>query len=288
MDYLYLIITVIAYAMTSVCGKFYNLKNIGENDPVPAYNFLLLATIFVGWGILYAFDFSFDVSVLPYAISFALLYICSFLGTIYALKSGSAALTSLLIGFSLILTTVWGLIFWNAEVNAEIISGLLLAVVSASLCLLKPEDAKKKASPKWFIFVVTAMIGNAGCQIIQRTQQTAFNGLHGEMLMTVASFISFAVFLVLYLVKRRRDTEPFPKKTAYLPVLSGVCNVSMNFFVILLATGELSPSLVYPAICVGGLMVVMLFSLAVFKEKLRWYQWAGIVIGIAATLLLSL
>ena len=288
MDYLFLTLTVFAYATTSICGKGYNLKNIGGKDPVPAYNFLLLATVFIGWYVLYAFDFSFDVSVLPYSLSFALLYIFSFLGTIYALKSGSAALTSLLIGFSLILTTVWGLIFWNAELNAVIVSGLVLAVISVFLCVFRPEESKKKASLKWFLCVVVAMVGNAGCQIIQRTQQTTFNGRHGKMLMTIAAFISFAVFFVIYLVKRKSGSEPVTKKTAYLPVLSGVCNVLLNFFVILLATSELSPSLVYPAICVGGIIVVTLFSLAVFKEKLRRIQWVGIVIGIAATLLLSL
>jgi uncharacterized membrane protein len=58
--------------------------------------------------------------------------------------------------------------------------------------------------------------------------------------------------------------------------------------VMLLATSILSPSLVYPAISVGGLVLVAIFSLFVFKEKLKWWQWVGIVLGTIATALLSI
>lgn len=76
-----------------------------------------MASSFSGWGILYAFDFSFDASVLIYSALFAFCYTICNVGIISALKYGPVTLTSLLIGLSLIVTTIWGFIFWDAKVT---------------------------------------------------------------------------------------------------------------------------------------------------------------------------
>ena len=70
-------------------------------------------------------------------------------GRINALKHGPAALTSLLISLSLIVTTVWGFFFWNAEVTPIVIIGLILVIVSMVLCLYsKGEKSEKHISAK--------------------------------------------------------------------------------------------------------------------------------------------
>lgn len=55
-----------------------------------------------------------------------------------------------------------------------------------------------------------------------------------------------------------------------------------------MALTALSPSLIYPVLGVGGLAVVTIFSLLVFKEKMRWWQWIGVAVGAVAVLLLSI
>ena len=78
------------------------------------------------------------------------------------------------------------------------------------------------------------------------------------------------------------------KDSCIYPIVEGICNVLLNLFVILLASTILSPSMVYPIIGVGGLMIVTLVSIFAFKERLRWWQWLGVVIGAMATALLSI
>lgn len=68
---------------------------------------------------------------------------------------------------------------------------------------------------------------------------------------------------------------------------AGACNVVLNLFVMLMALSTLSPSLIYPVIGVGGLVVVTVFSLVAFKEKMYWRQWLGVGIGVAAIGILS-
>ena len=288
MPYLYLIISVFMIASASVFVKIFNKQHEGEKDFSKLYNFIMLAFVFATWALLFAFDFSFNLNVLPYALLFAICYTVCNIGVINSLKHGPATLTSLFTTLSLIVSTIWGFFFWNSEPTPIVIVGLIIVVVAIYLCLYTGKKSEKKISVKWLIFVLMAFFGNAGCTIVQRTQQMNFNGQHGNMLMAFATFFSLIASAVMFFIGNKDDSKTAIKKSLYLPAIAGVCNVALNFFVILLATSSLSPSLIYPVLGVGGLAVVSLFSVFAFKEKLLWQQWLGMFLGAVATVLLSL
>ena len=108
------------------------------------------------------------------------------------------------------------------------------------------------------------------------------------MLMVFATFLSAIVCFAIYWNSDKKDSREILKTSGWLPITAGICNVVLNVFVILMASTNLSPSLIYPTIGVGGLMVVTLFSVFAFEEKLKWQQWLGIAIGAVAIVLLSL
>ena len=303
MPYLYLLGAVGFVASANIIASFYNRKNEERKDPVPLYNLVYGIVVWLVWTVLYALDFSFEAGVLWYSLGFGVSYAVGVIGMIYALK-GPVALTSLIIQMSLIGTTVWGFMFWDAKFTPLVGVGLVLVVVSLFLCLYKgkqkecdlclyknkkKEAEENKFSWSWLIAAICAFVGNAGCTIIQRSQQTAFHGEHGNMLMSFATLVSLLVSLVLYLRSDKSESKVICKSpsVAY-PVFGGVSNLLLNVCVMKLATSILLPSLVYPVIAVGGLAVVTLFSLFVFKEKMRWWQWLGIAIGAVAVGLLSL
>ena len=288
MPYFYLSVSVLMSASSSVFGKFFGRKNVGVKDASILYNCLQLTSVFVFWCVLYLFDFSFDVRVLPYSLLFATCFTVCNIGIITALRNGPMTLTSLFNSLSLIVTTVWGFVFWDDEVTMKVLLGLVLVVVSIFLCLYTGKKEEKKISLKWIIFTLMAFFGNAGCSIVQRTQQIHFDGQYKYMLMTFATFLSALVCLMIYLCGDKTQSKDILKNSWYFPVTAGSCNVVLNLFVMFLATSSLSPSFIYPVIGVGGLMVVTIFSLFVFREKLKWRQWFGIFFGAAATVLLSI
>lgn len=288
MPYVYLLVSVFMGASSSVFGKFFGKKNEGVKDATKLYNFLQLTSVFSIWFILYTFNFSFEVCVLPYCLLFAACFTVCNVGIINALKHGPTTLTALFNSLSLIVTTIWGFLFWETEVSLIVLTGLALVTIAIYLCLYTGKKEDKKFSWKWLLFVLMAFLGNAGCSIVQRTQQIQFSGQHKYMLMTFATLLSATACFVIYLCGDKTNSKEILKKSWYFPVTAGICNVVLNLFVMLLATSPLSPSLIYPVIGVGGLMVVTLVSLFVFKEKLKWQQWLGIVIGAIATVLLSI
>lgn len=287
MPYIYLVVSVFMNASSSIFGKFFSKKNEDKIDSNAFYNFLQLSSVCFLWAILYILDFSFEITVLWYAVLFAAFYTACNIGIIYALKYGPATLTSLFTGLSLIVTTIWGFIFWDAEFKITVAIGLVLVICSIILCLYSKKKAEKPFSWKWLFFALMALMGNAGCSIVQRTQQMQFQGEHGNMLMLFATFFSMLFCFTLYIKSNKQDTPIMIKNSFVFPVAAGVCNVILNVCVMLMALTTLSSSLIYPVIGVGGLAVVTLFSLFLFKEKMYWWQWLGFAIGIIAIGLLS-
>lgn len=290
MSYLYLIFAVLCLSSVNVLGAFFGRRTADKRDATPLYNFVLLLSVFFVWLMMYLSAPTFDAAVLPYSLLFAVFFSMAHLGTIGALSNGPASLSSLFITLSLIAATVWGFFFWQAPFTAPIAVGLLLVILAIVLCLYKGRGDQKKISGKWIFYVSLGFIGNAGCTIVQRTQVIAFNGAHSTMMMVFATLIAAFLGFFLYLRSDKRDTKAILRPSWFFPVLAGACNALLNLFIILLGTSLplLSSSLVFPVVSVGGLAVVMLFSLFVFRERLKWWQWLGIAVGAVATVLLSL
>ncbi len=288
MPYFYLTLAVVMCSSSSVCGKLFH-RQVGRcKDNGIFYNFMLMISVFVGWGVLYATSFTFDAGVLWYSAMFAACYAACQFGTIHALKHGPATLTALFNSLSLILTAIWGLIFWGADLTAFVVVGLLLVVCSITLCVYTKEKGEKSISPKWLFYVSLAFLGNAGCSIVQRTQQMAYAGQHGNMLMLFATGFCAVLYLIIFSRSDKSDAKVMLKRSGWIPVCAGLCNLILNLMAILMASTDLSPSLIYPLIGVGGLSIVTVFSLLVFKEKMSSRQWLGVAVGAVAVVLLSI
>lgn len=289
MPYFYLISSVMFVASTNIIGSFYNRKNVEKRGLAPLYNLLLLLAVFAFWTVLFLTDRTYDIAVLPYALLFALCYTLAMVGTINALKTGSVMLTSLFGQLSLIGASVWGFFFWDEAFTTLTGVGLVLTVVSLWLCLYGGRSNKRvKLNLSWVGYVALVFVGNAGCSIVQRTEQIDFAGQYGNFMMMTATGVSFVVFLVMYLTGERGDSRAIIRTSWYFPILAGLSNALLNLFVILMASTTLSPSLIYPVIAVGSLSVITLASLLIFKEKMKWWQWCGVALGAVATGILSL
>ena len=293
MGYLYLVLAVLTISTSSIFGTFYNRKNEGKRSPTELYLLLQSASVFLFWALLYLIDFSFDVKVLPYAILFAIGFTVCNVGIIRALLTGPTSLTTLFVALSLIITTIYGFFAWHNLFTLLVAIGLVLVVISIFLCLFTGQKEEKKISFRWIIFVLMACFGNACCSIVQTelVKSVPENECirYGKMLMAFATFLVLISCLVLYLLSNKKDTKVIARRSWHFPVLAGSCNVVLNFCIMMLTGNSLLPeSLIFPVVGVGELVIVMLFSIFAFRERLKWWQWVGIGVGAVATVLLSI
>ncbi len=288
MPYIYLISTVFLQACLSIVCAFYNRKNEYKKDASAFYSFLLLTSVFVAWIVMFLIDGQADWAVTPYALLFAIGFILAMVMMVEAIKHGPVLLTSLIMQLSLIGATVWGFFFWGDRFTWIVGIGLALVAFSLWLCLYTGQKGSQKISGKWLLCVLLMFAGNVCCTIVQKTQQIVFHGKYGNFTMMIATGISAIVACLLYLRSDRRDSKSLLKTSWYYPVLAGILNALINLFVILMATTSLPPRLIYPVLSIGSLIVTTFFSVFIFKERMHWWQWVGVVVGATAVSLLSI
>lgn len=293
MEYLYLVGAAVCSSSLSVLASFFNHKNKDRTSVSRLYSLLVSIGVFLSWGILYIFDFSFDPKVLLYSLIYGTCYALAMTGLINALKNGSTVLSEYVKSLSLVFVSIWGFIFWKVSLTVNVAIGLCLIAVALFFLLYKGKNKndKSKAKPitlKWILFCLILLVGNAGCSIVQKYQQNAFNKAHGTQFMFFGTAIAVLVCFVLAIKEDKKDWLVTTKKTGFMPILAGVGSAVLNKLIMILYGTSISTSVIFPVIAVGGLSLTVTISIFIFKERLKPIQWIGLLIGIVAVALLNI
>lgn len=313
MVFLCLVGSIIFRASYSVLGGFYNRGSDGKKGALALNNVLIVFTVFIGWIISFLGNRQVDWSIaLPYALPYGICYGVATIATIYALKSGPILLSTLFMQLSPILVTLYGFVAgWQVPTVWTWIA-LGLVCLTVWLCLYPGKTAitessadgqentleqgneggryESRATLKWLFSVLVVVLANVGCSVFLQEQQNAYDGRYGDFFMVIAMAVAFVICLAIFLKGDKSQTKEILKTVGHFPIVAGIFNVLQNAAAIYLIAPErgLPPSFIYPVMGVGGLIVTTIFSAFVFKEKMRWWQWIGVAVGMVATAILSM
>lgn len=277
---MYLLAIILGISGQSIVKKPYTQKTNGAG--VYFFNTLLSAAALLFF-VVTSSKFSFDISFIPYSIGFAVSFAVSSVFMVLAIAYGSLSLTSLFISYSLMIPTFYGLIIGDT-VSTGFIPGMLLLVIS--LFLTNKSDEKAKISLKWIICVFLSFFGNGMCTVVQKMQQIASNGAYKNEFMIVALAIVTVVMLIMSILKERTEIKFFAKVGWHWAIICGALNGMVNLFVMILS-GKMPVSLMFPLISAGGLIVTYIVSRFFYKEKLTKIQFIGFIFGLMAVVFLN-
>ena len=223
--------------------------------------------------------------IIPYAVMFAVGYGTAVVFTMIALRCGSLSLTSLVVSFSLIIPTMYGIVFDNDPISIPMIIGLILLAVS--LVLINAQKGEVKISFGWTIAVTLAFIGNGLCSTVQTVQSRTFGGAYDGVFMFIALSIVVVFLLVCVLTKERTQVAHSFKGGWYTMIIAGAANWLCNLLVMKTSTA-VAKSIFFPIISAGGIVATWLVSKLLYKEKLSVNQNIGMILGLVSIVLLNL
>lgn len=282
METLYLIAIILGISGQNIFKKMFSRKRGGNG--VYTYS-LLTALSAMGFFFITSRDLHWELTLLPYAFLFAVTFGAATIFSTLAISCGPLSLSVLISSFSLMIPTFYGLLFLKEPVSFGLLPGIALLAVSLFLINRRTKDSP--VTLKWLVFVFLSFAGNGLCSVVQKMQQNAFSGDFKNEFMILSLGMVAGIMLTAIIITERKECLKTAATSWYLALGCGIMNGAVNLFVMVLS-GLMSVSLMFPLISVGGIIISFIVSKLFYKEKLTKAQYYGFVLGIAAIVFLNL
>ncbi len=278
-----LVLCIVGITVQEVVRKIYNQKVTGGGFTFSAFSVLFALVVFV-LSSKGKMDFSWEF--IPYSIGFAVFYSAAMVGAFFAIITGPLSITGLISKYSLLIPTLYGILFLREPTGPLLYIGLALLAVSLLLVNLEGNASDKRLSLKWAIFMLISFIGNGGCSTVQKVQQIDCQGAYKNEFMIVALAISFLSMMVAALIFERDNFRKKVTVGAHWYIICGLANGLVNLFVLMLA--KWPASVVFPVISAGGIVATAVVGTLAYKEKMSIPQIFGMILGTLSIVFLNM
>ena len=233
-------------------------------------------------------DWTYSIKLLLPSVAFAIAYAMATVFAVLAIKHGSLTVTTLIISYSLLIPTFYGIFFLKESVGVFLIVGIILLALSLWLTNYRKGEKKQKVTVRWVVYVVLAFVGNGMCSTVQKWEQMTYGEQGQNMFMIVALAITVAVFFVCALLTgEKKDIPEVAKKGWVLALFCGVMNGAVNYLVLYM-NPKISASVMFPVLSAASLVMVFIYSLLFEKEKFTPMQCVGFAVGVISVILLNI
>ena len=280
LNIIFLLIVVVTLTLQNVFKKSYSQrrKDIFVFNTVYGIAAALLFLVFSKG------EFNFCAEIIPYVLGFSVCFITCTFTSLMAVKTGSLALSSLIISYSLTIPTLYGILFLNNPTSLLFYTGIILLLVS--LFLVNYEKGEKKITKRWLVYVAFSFVSNGLCSTIQNTQQIKFNGAYKSEFMLTVYILVAVVMGIAAMFTEKQEVKTALNKYTVLALACGIANGLTSLFVMMLST-RMPTSVMFPIISAGSILATALISNSVYKERFSKQQLIGILLGTASIVCLS-
>lgn len=187
---------------------------------------------------------------------------------------------------SVVIAIVFGVWYYEESLGFVKLFGILLALIAVYLTSVKEkkETTEKQVS---LLFPILLFIGSGAIDTSLKFVETTFVQQGGVPLFSATIFgCAFILGMTILLYQMVKGTFRFEFKNILGGILLGVPNYfSIVYLLKALSTDGMESSTAFTLNNVGIVILSTLFGLFIFKEKLIWKNWLGIVIAVVSILL---
>ncbi len=292
---LLLTISILVCLINGILGNMYSKKYISGIKDRFLYCIIVQSFAAVMLFVLAGFTIKCSAYTVILAACFGAITMIQSLSNLSALAIGPWSYTAVINSFSTVITALSGYLFWQEKLSAVKIIGIALMV--GCLCLATAKDkTKKKASLKWLFFTLLTSLSTASVGLLQKVHQNSPYKHELSQFLIIAFISSVIISTVAYFVSNRikkgenisGDLKKIilDKKVLFLGMVAVGIFMALNNEFNLYLVGTMDSAVFFPMVNGGGLILSVLMSVLLFKEKLSWKQSIGVLLGIIATLLL--
>lgn len=288
--YLLLFVSVFIETAKNTFYNFFGKSLLKSTDDSLVFNIVSCAGAVAFFSAVLAITGqSFSVSRYSFLLSivFAITTVCAQYFGILSMALGPMSFSVLFTYLSAVIPTVFGAVYNHTPPTFIQITGLVLMVITFFLSIDFSENSEM--SFKWILAVAGSFIGMGSVGVIQTLHQSSDYSFELCGFLFWTFIFSTLFFFILHLFARGKRKEKIAYKGRDIRlmlitgILIGVVNV-MNLYL----SGQLPSIIFFPIVNGGAIILSILSSVVLFKEKLPPKKIAGLVCGIVATCLIGI
>jgi len=285
---IYLILSILCSAAIFIIFKSFEKFKVNTFTAIVVNYFIAGITGFATLGERPSFE---KVTTAPWLVNSLIL------GVVFILLFNIMAVTAQKLGASvasiankmaLIIPVVFAVVYYNDAVNSAKVVGVLLALVGVILSTHKEKVHDKKFDKRLLAIPLVLFLGSGFIDTFLKYNQEVYlnASMFDAKLFPAMTFLTaFIIGIVgMALDKSKRD---FSRNTLVGGVILGVINYGSIFFLIqIFNQTDLESSVVFPINNMGVVLTTAVASLVLFKEQFSFKNKLGILVSIAALLLI--
>lgn len=284
---IYFILVIVLNTLLSVLFKIFPKYNI---DTFQAIVFNYITCVITGTWYLGAMPFTttqMHAAWLPYAIIMGIAFISVFNLIGYCTKTIGITATTISNKLSLIIPVIISIIAYNETSTTLRIIGILLAIPAVYFSSKKTEKADKQNS--WKLITLLFLLSGLLDSFVKFVETTFLNHTEDQAYYTIYVFSTAAIIGMGILIQNliRKKTK-FEFKNVIAGCILGIPNYfSIYFFIKLLNSHIMNSSAIIPIANIGVVVCAAIAALFLFKERMNKVNTIGLLLGIAAILLIA-
>lgn len=284
--YWLLLLSVFAASLNSIA---LNKAKVNKKNEIFVFNLLISLIWFIILFTVNGFKVNMNRDVIFWGVLYGVTQTMFILFKNLAMSTGNVSITTLVGNSSLVLSTIVSLIVWKESVTTFDIIGLIFLVVALLLCTYCKTD-ESSSSPAWKFYTLFFFICAAGVGIVFKAFGKSGNIDKCTDMMVVSSGVMIILYTVISIFVGGFNTENMScgrKKFLVYALLSGVLSCVYNRLNVFLS-GSLDAMIFFPSFNGGTILVSVMLSSLICREKNSGRQKIGLALGFLSILLIGI
>jgi drug/metabolite transporter (DMT)-like permease len=284
-EYTLLFLTVLLTAVKNVLskaggGEFRGFSNIVRLHTVMSAAAVL--TVFIT-GAHEGFRFT-PVNCMTAAL-YAAAALISQICYVISVERGAVSVCTLFYSCGFVVPALFGMIRYGETISGIQWIGFAVLIISFALSAGKTE--RSPANARWLPFAVTAMSASGIVGVIQKMyRMSEHSGGQTAVLLLAFAFMLCILLPVGFLSGSKAINRRSGGKRLIFALIMGVCMGIANKLNLWLS-GTLPAAVMFPCVNGGCIVMTSVLSAVFLKERIKRKQQAGIMLGLAAILLIA-
>ena len=284
---IYLLLCIFSSTVIIILFKYFDQLKINTFNAI-IINYITASLI----GLIISFNSLKSINIfiqpwLPVAILIGVLFVVMFNVIAITTQKAGISVSSVASKMSVIVPMLFSILYYHEQINNYKIAGMVLSVIAVVFTAIRKNihfENRKYLFLPFILFIGMGLVDS----LVKFSQHEYLRDQNLPVFTTLLFTISAIAGIVVRLFKKPLRNSPVNLKTVVAGMLLGIANFGTFYFLVhALNSNFVDSSVIFGLNSVGIVLLSVFLAIILFKEKLTFINWTGIVLSIITIFVLT-